>query len=328
MTETINEDFELITSNIEILKNEFNIDFVIDISCGYPSLYPEVHQITFRYKPYTFIAVLPRYNDGTPWTDIFDGAIKKIIEKENLVVTKEFEFSGHGDSVSSTTNSYDVSKRRGIENHEVNEVLGVGGFNRTYYVTHNINDIDYKTILEGYDEKIKDEKGNWCNIENLVALNKAVTDYFDPRNIFLNKIEELKKEFIDSIKPIITPYSEKFNFIIDEFLNPKGYKKGDIVETTDGSFYMVIGSSNHSIARRLNFNHDITRNRIEFDEKIDKEDLSYTFLSCQKINQNGTLSIKGGYDTIFYSHICRKVGVIDDFKNPKDMKKLITNKLP
>lgn len=321
MKEIIQNRMDVINLNIEKIKEVTPIDFTIDISEGIPSIYPEVFTFNFRYKPYTFIVILSDYRDGMPWTNIFNEAITKIIEMENLKVTVTERWRCKGDRVNSTTDTFALDKRKDMKDYEVNEILGCGGFNRTYYVTHNINDIDYKTLLDGFDDKLE---GEWIKVENLVSLQEAVKNYIDPKTIFINKIEDLKMQFTESIQPMIREFGDKFQLVIDEFSNSAGYKIGDIVETLYGEFYLIEEVSDSFIGMdKITFTHNLLETYIRFNNtgKITKKDLYPINFYGKKINKSGSLPLKN--TIIFNSHIKEKVGEIKDYKTPKEVKRLI-----
>ena len=321
MIEVIQNRMNIINSRIENIKKETPIDFTIDISEGIPYIHPEIFTFNFRYKPYTFIAILPDYSNGIPWTNIFNGAITKIIEMENLKVTITERWRCKGDRVNSTTDTFALDKRKDMEDYEVNEILGCGGFNRTYYVTHNINDIDYKTLLDGFDDKVE---GEWIKVENLVTLQEAVKNYIDPKSIFINKIEDLKIQFAESIQPMIREFGDKFKLVIDEYSNSAGYKIGDIVETMYDEFYLIEEVSDSFIdMNKITFTHNFPKTYASFgnSKKITKKDLYAINFYGKKINKSGSLSLKN--TIIFNSYIKEKVGEIKDYKTPKEIKKLM-----
>jgi hypothetical protein len=320
-TKTDNEIDEFIISHINRIKAETKVDFTIDISDGYPNMFPEVYGFTYRYVPYTFIVILPKYSNGTPWTEIYDAAILKIIEMEELQVTKVKSLGRNGDSVYSTTDYYEILKRKHLEDYQVNEILGTGGFSRTYYVTHNLNDIDYETILEGYDEE---KKYDWYKANNFKLLKDAVSVFADPKTVYANKLETLKSEFESAIQPIIREYGEKFDAILNDFTNSNGYKVGDILKTTHNEFYVISKVSNYFFDKtKISFNHSFPETYFSFvnDDKVTNKDFSSITYYVNKINKTGVLSTKETW--LYNPYIECKVGKIQDFKTAKELKKLI-----
>lgn len=326
MTETISDDYKFVNSYIEEIKQECHVDFIIDISEGFPNRFPQLHKINFRYKSYYFIVVLSKYNNGTPWTEIYNNAIKEIIKKENLTVTKKYPHQSIGDSVGSTMNSFYVEEKH-LENDEVLEILGTGGFNRTYYVIHNIKDIDYESVLESYDEEaLKESDKPWFEIQSMIILNKRVCEYLDPKNILIAEIEKLKKEFVDSVRPIINDYNVKIRTLIDSYRNPNKYGVNDVIKTTNGEFYVINYVSEDFCNHKLTFSHTFPSSYPSFEnsKKIKKEDVNLSYFYCNKVNKNGNLAVGGR--VVFYFDIVAKVGVIKDFKTPNDRKKLFLKK--
>jgi len=309
MTEVMQTRMDVINSHIENFKEELSIDFTIDVSEGFPNLFPEVYTFNFRYKPYTFIAILPQYSNGTPWTNIFDNAIAKIIEMENLQITKTEAWRYRGDRVNSTTNTYSLEKRENMEDCEVNEIIGTGGFARTYYVTHDINDIDHKTLLDGFDNE---QEGKWPKVANMVALYDAVKNYTDPRTMLANKLEDLKREFIKHIEPTIHEYSNKMETAFEEyFASIESYKAGDIVETTYDEFYVISQASNNIVdSDKLTFKHEFPKRWVQFNKDIKTKDIKSQYYFGKKINKSGAVSLK---ETNVYG-IKDKVGEIKDYK--------------
>ena len=318
MTEVIQTRMDVINSHIENFKEELSIDFIIDVSEGFPNLFPEVFTFNFRYKPYTFIAILPQYSNGTPWTNIFDNAIAKIIEIEDLKVTNIQSWRRRGDRVHSTTNSYRLEKREDFEDCEVNEIIGTGGFGRTYYITHNINDIDYKTLLDGFDNE---QEGEWPEVANMVALYDAVKNYTDPRTILANKLEDLKREFVKHIEPTIHEYSNKMETAFEEyFASIESYKVGDIVETNYNEFYVITEASNNIVdSDKLTFNHEFPKRWVKFNKDINTKDIKTQYYFGNKINKSGAVSFK---ETNVYG-IKGKIGEIKDYKKPAELRKLM-----
>jgi hypothetical protein len=309
MTEVMQTRMDVINSHIETFKEELSIDFTIDVSEGFPNLFPEVYTFNFRYKPYTFIAILPQYSNGTPWTNIFDNAIAKIIEIEDLQVTKTEAWRCRGDRVNSTTNTYSLEKRENMEDCEVNEIIGTGGFARTYYITHNINDIDHKTLLDGFDNE---QEGEWPKVANMVALYDAVKNYTDPRTMLANKLEDLKREFLKHIEPTIHEYSNKMETAFEEyFASIESYKVGDIVETTYDGFYVISQASNNIVdSDKLTFKHEFPKRWVQFNKDIKTKDIKSQYYFGKKINKSGAVSLK---ETNVYG-IKDKVGEIKDYK--------------
>jgi hypothetical protein len=306
-SKTEDEIAEFISTIITNIKSETKVDFTIDISDGNPNMFPEVYKFTYRYVPYTFIVILPKYSNGIPWTEIYDAAIAKIIEMEELEVTKQYFFVG-GDS-------------ENLEDFEVNEIVGTGGFSRTYYITHNLNDIDYDTILEGYDEKDHDD---WYKANNLKMLKDAVTVFDNPKTKYANKLEVLKSEFQSAIQPIVHEYGEKFDKVLNDFIGSKGYKVGDIIKTTHNDFYVIKNVSYSFFEReKLSFNHSFPDMYFSFNssKKITNKDFSSITYYANKINKTGVLSVKENW--LYNPYIKCKVGDIQDFKTPKELKKLM-----
>jgi len=305
---------------MSVESNILHIDFKIDISGGYSNPIPEVYMFKYRYKTYTFEVTLPMYNNGTPWTDIFSSAISKIIELENLTISKD---SSWGGSVYSTTDTYRLEKRENLNDDEVAEIIGHGGFSRTYYVIHKLNDIDHKSILNGVTY---DEDDNWVDTENLKALYDAVENYNNPKTILANKLEILKSKFIDSIEPIFKEYTDKFQLEFDEYLLIIGaYKSGDIVKTIFNEFYVISDINNENIIGncKLTLNHIFPKNYVEFqnDRDIKPKDINDPYYYGYRVNKSGAVSIK---KTNVYG-INTKLGEIKDFKKPSELKKLMND---
>lgn len=320
MTEVIQTRMDVINSHIENFKEELSIDFTIDVSEGFPNLFPEVYTFNFRYKPYTFIAILPQYSNGTPWTNIFDNAIAKIIEMEDLQLTNIESWRRRGDRVYSTTDSYSLEKRENLEDCEVNEIIGTGGFARTYYITHNINDIDYKTLLDGFDNE---QEGKWPVVANMVALYDAVKNYTDPRTMLANKLEYLKREFVKHIEPTILEYSNKMDTAFEEyFASIESYKVGDIVETNYNEFYVITEASNNIVdTDKLRFNHEFPQTYVCFNSRKDikTKDIKSQYYFGNKINKSGAVSLK---ETNVYG-VKGKIGEIQHYKKPAELRKLM-----
>ena len=308
---------------MSVESNVLHIDFSIDISGGYSNPFPEVYMFKYRYKTYTFEVTLPRYNNGTPWTDIFNSAISKIIELENLTITKDATWGsreGIIDRVHSTTDTYRLEKRENLRDDEVAEIIGLGGFSRTYYVIHKLNDIDHKSILNGVTY---DEDDNWVDTENLKALYDAVQNYNNPKTILANKLEILKKTFIDNIKPIFHEYADKFQLEFDEYLSIIGaYKTGDIVKTRYDEFYVISDVNNEEIIAnsKLTLNHLFPEKYVEFknNRDIKPKDINDPYYYGYRVNKSGILSIK---KTNVYG-IKSKVGETKEFTKPSELKKI------
>jgi hypothetical protein len=325
-TEKLEEVNVKIASRIEMIKEEISVDFVVDISEGFPNEFPRIFNFKYRYKPYTFIAILPQYTDGIPWTDSYNAAIEKIIEIENLQITKEYHWERSGNRINSTTDSFSLEKRKYMEDYEVNEIISVGGFARTYYITHNINDIDYKPLLDGYDKQQDEENGEWINISNMLALKEAVENYTNPKTIIANNLEALKKQFMDSIEPIIRDYADKIEMAMTEYENSFNCNVGDIVETIHGEYHIVQNTNNYFLnTQKLEYKHRVPERFVSFksEQKITKKDFYDLNFNSKKLKDNGTLCLK---NYCFYpKEIKNKLGNIKDFKTPRDIKILIKN---
>jgi hypothetical protein len=316
-----------IKSNIENIKKEIKIDFIVDISEGYPNQFPQVHDIKFRYKQYNFIVILPRYTNGTPWKDIYNAAISEIIEKEDLLITKKYEHSRKGDHIDSTTNKSHIIKRDYCEDYEVNEIIGYGGFGRIYYVTHNINDFDYNEILNDNEDLLVDDE-DWFDVSNIEMLKKVVDNYNDPKTEFSNKLNALRKELIVDIKPIIDEYDNKYKLLFDEYFNLGAYKVGDIVKLKyDDSLYIIDRYDSDIVdGNKISFNHRFNRftpydywDSID-EPKITNRDIGNIAYVGRKINQSGIFAKQSKW---LFS-VNEKVGNSSDFKSPAEIKKLIS----
>lgn len=257
----------------------------------------DLYHLPYRYEMKTVLIIYPQFKDYS---------LKEFLDVvyENFNPSFDHRFS----YVHTTTDSYYY---KNYKENEVIEVITHGGFNRTYYITHKLEDL-YDIDLRELESDETTTMG--CNI---IELKNKIANF--------NSEKYSHQRLVHNYQATLKPLEQLIDAMrfdlgkIDRLLSSK-FKEGDIVRWGDRIFLVNDIVPFNTISDEFNKILGKPHESLSSPIKIEK-DYSSFYLDSKEILKSGKISTKNGA-CLYYISALKVLGNVSDYNSDNLRKKL------